>query len=72
MLAMLVDRRQFVFRQFLEKHMSIARVGKMLAAWAVLAAAFLVVSASGESKARIVRLSEVQGGVQLDRPIKIW
>ena len=47
--------------------MSIARLGKMLATWAVLAAAFLVVSASAESKARIVRLSEVQGTVQIDR-----
>ena len=34
---------------------------------AVLAAAFLVVSVSAESKARIVRLSEVQGTVQFDR-----
>ena len=34
---------------------------------AVLAAAFLVVRASAESKARIVRLSEVQGTVQIDR-----
>ena len=33
----------------------------------MLAAAFLVVSASAESKARIVRLSEVQGTVQIDR-----
>ena len=47
--------------------MSIAKLGKMLAMWAVLAAAFLVVSASAESKARIVRLSEVQGTVQIDR-----
>src|SRR5713226_1220514 len=47
--------------------MSIARHGKMLAMLAVLAAAFLVVSASAESKARIVRLSEVQGTVQIDR-----
>ncbi len=47
--------------------MSIPNVGKMLAIWAVLAAALLIVSASGESKARIVRLSEVQGTVQLDR-----
>src|SRR6266852_2193421 len=47
--------------------MSIARLGKMLAMWAVLAAAFLVVSASAESKARIDRLSEVQGTVQIDR-----
>ena len=47
--------------------MTISRYGKMLAMWAVLAAAFLVVSASAESKARIVRLSEVQGTVQIDR-----
>jgi len=47
--------------------MSITNLGKMLAMWAVLAAAFLVVSASAESKARIVRLSEVQGTVQIDR-----
>jgi len=47
--------------------MSIARFGKMLATVAVLVAAFLVVSASAESKARIVRLSEVQGTVQFDR-----
>src|SRR5260370_3754719 len=47
--------------------MSIARLGKMLAMWAVLAAAFLVVSVSAESKARIVRLSEVQGKVQIAR-----
>jgi hypothetical protein len=39
----------------------------MLAVWAALLAAFLVVSASAESKARIVRLSEVQGTVQIDR-----
>src|SRR6202521_210565 len=43
-------------------YMSIARLGKMLATVAVL-----VVSASAESKARIVRLSEVQGTVQIDR-----
>src|SRR5277367_5652765 len=47
--------------------MTTARVGKMLAIWAVLAAAFLVVSASAESKARIVRLSEVEGTVRIDR-----
>ena len=47
--------------------MAITRLGKMLATWAVLAAAFLVVSASAESKARIVRLSEVQGTVRIDR-----
>src|ERR1700682_1186730 len=48
-------------------YMSIARLGKMLATVAVLVAAFLVVSASAESKARIVRLSEVEGTVQIDR-----
>src|SRR6202047_3682202 len=48
-------------------YMSIARLGKMPATVAVLVAAFLVVSASGGSKARIVRLSEVQGTVQIDR-----
>ena len=47
--------------------MSITRLGKTLAIGAVLAASFLVVSASAESKARIVRLSEVQGTVQIDR-----
>src|ERR1039458_7289905 len=46
--------------------MAITKLGKMLAMWAVLAAAFLVVSASAESKARIVRLSQVQGTVQFD------
>jgi len=35
-------------------------LGKTLAICAVLAAAFLTVSASAESKARIVRLSEVE------------
>src|SRR5450759_2982595 len=49
--------------------MTIARLGKMRAVWAVLAAAFLVVSASAESKARIVRLSEVEGTVQIDRAV---
>ena len=49
--------------------MSITKLGKILATCAVLAAAFLVVSASAESKARIVRLSEVQGTVQLDRAL---
>jgi uncharacterized protein DUF6600/FecR-like protein len=47
--------------------MTIAKLGKTLAVLAVLAAAFLVVSASAESKARIVRLSEVEGTVQIDR-----
>ncbi len=43
------------------------KFGKTLAVLAVLATAFLVVSASTESKARIVRLSEVEGTVQIDR-----
>lgn len=47
--------------------MSITRLAKVLATLAVLGAAFLVASASAESKARIVRLSEVQGTVQMDR-----
>lgn len=47
--------------------MTIASLGKTLAIWAALAAAFLVVSASAESKARIVRLSEVQGTVKINR-----
>ena len=47
--------------------MSITRLVKMVAMWAVLAAATLVVSASAASKARIVRLSQVQGTVQFDR-----
>jgi hypothetical protein len=47
--------------------MTIATVAKKLAVLAALAAAVLVISASAESKARIVRLSEVQGTVQLDR-----
>ena len=47
--------------------MTIAKFGKTLAVLAVLATAFLVVSASAESKVRIVRLSEVEGTVQIDR-----
>lgn len=46
------------------------RIGKNLGKMAVcslLAAALLVPSASAESKARIVRLSDVEGTVQLDR-----
>lgn len=46
--------------------MSIARYGKMLAALIILVAA-VTAPASAESKARIVRLSEVQGTVQMDR-----
>ena len=48
-------------------HMMIGKIGKALTLWAILAGALLVVSASAESKARIVRLSEVQGRVQMDR-----
>ncbi len=47
--------------------MAITKLGKMLAMCAVLAAAFFVVSASAESKVRIVRLSEVEGPVQIER-----
>jgi uncharacterized protein DUF6600/FecR-like protein len=47
--------------------MSMANVGKRLLVWAVLTGAVLVTGASAESKARIVRLSEVQGDVQMDR-----
>jgi hypothetical protein len=47
--------------------MAIKKLGRMLAMWAVLLAAFLAVSASAQSKARIVRLSEVQGTVQIGR-----
>ena len=47
--------------------MAVTKLGKTLVVLAVFAAAFLVVSASAESKARIVRLSEVQGKVQIDR-----
>jgi FecR protein len=50
-------------------HMTIGRLqlAKTLAIGAVLASTFLVVSASAESKARIVRLSDVEGTVQIDR-----
>src|SRR5882762_1987744 len=48
-------------------HMTISGMGKTLAMCAVLAGALLPVSASAESKARIVRLSDVQGSVQMDR-----
>jgi hypothetical protein len=47
--------------------MSADRLGKMLTVAGVLVSWFLVASASAESKARIVRLSEVQGRVQIDR-----
>ena len=43
------------------------KLGKLLAVWAVVAAVFLVVSASAQSKARIVRLSDVEGTAQIDR-----
>jgi len=44
----------------------IGRLG-MLALGSILGGALLCGSAAGESKARIVRLSEVQGSVQMDR-----
>lgn len=47
--------------------MTIHRVAKTLAMGAVLASTFLTVSAFAESKARIVRLSDVEGTVQIDR-----
>ena len=47
--------------------MSIRKWGTTLAAWTLFAGVLLVVPASAESKARIVRLSEVQGSVQMDR-----
>src|SRR6267378_685166 len=47
--------------------MKISGLGKMLAAVTVLTGALLVSSASAGSKARIVRLSDVQGSVQMDR-----
>src|ERR1039457_3420363 len=42
-------------------------LGKTLALVAVLASTFMVVSAAAESKERIVRLSDVEGTVQIDR-----
>ncbi len=48
-------------------HMTIGSIGKTFAIWAVLVSGLLMASASAESKARIVRLSEVQGSVQMDR-----
>jgi hypothetical protein len=47
--------------------MSTDRLGKAIAFCVVLVAAVLVVPASAESKVRIVRLSDVQGNVQIDR-----
>src|SRR3979409_649682 len=47
--------------------MTTSGIGKTLAMCAVLAGALLPVSESAESKARIVRLSDVQGSVQMDR-----
>jgi hypothetical protein len=47
--------------------MTIYKFGKMLLAGGLLASTFFVVSASAESKARIVRLSDVEGTVQMDR-----
>ena len=47
--------------------MRIGKLATMLAVGALLASTFLVVSATAESKARIVRLSDVEGKVQIDR-----
>jgi FecR protein len=47
--------------------MTISRFGKMLGVAALLASTFLVVSAAAESKVRIVRLSDVEGAVQIER-----
>jgi len=47
--------------------MALRRPVTMLSMSAFVAMVFLAVSASAESKARIVRLSEVQGAVQIDR-----
>jgi hypothetical protein len=47
--------------------MTIVGLGKTLAAVTVLTGALLISPASAESKARIVRLSDVQGNVQMDR-----
>ncbi len=47
--------------------MSTCRLGKMVAILAALVSVFLAVSAAAESKARIVRLSDVQGSVKIDR-----
>ncbi len=47
--------------------MSVVKAGKRLLVWVVLTGAVLVTGASAESKVRIVRLSEVQGDVQMDR-----
>src|SRR5258706_16123362 len=49
------------------ENMSSSGWGKTLAIWALFGGVVAVVSASAESKARIVRLSEVQGNVQMDR-----
>ena len=47
--------------------MSMGDAGKRIVFLAVLTGALLVTAASAESKARIVRLSDVQGTVQMDR-----
>lgn len=46
--------------------MTIRKLG-LLALWGVMASALLVSAAMAESKARIVRLSAVEGSVQMDR-----
>lgn len=47
--------------------MSTCKLGKTLAILAVFVSVCVVVSAAAESKARIVRLSDVQGAVKIDR-----
>src|SRR3984957_12484317 len=57
------------FRTHRRNRMAIAerKLGGILAASFLLATTFAAVSASAESKARIVRLSEVEGTVKIDR-----
>jgi hypothetical protein len=47
--------------------MAIGRMGKLFAVFVVCVSVFASISVLAESKARIVRLSEVQGTVQMDR-----
>ena len=47
--------------------MSLPRISRLGAIWVLVAGVVAIGSASAESKARIVRLSEVQGSVQMDR-----
>ncbi len=47
--------------------MTLGKLAKMLSLATLLASTFLVVSAAAESKVRIVRLSDVEGAVQIER-----